>query len=108
MSDAVYAVLGIYTPLEVMFPYVPMFVEAVLIPFRDVIITDGLMQSPPMRITFGAGARRAFKEQYSAARAARRVRTRLPWQADLDDHVPATRSTRRRTPGRRAPRSRSV
>jgi hypothetical protein len=108
MSDAVYGVRGIYTPLEVMFPYVPMFVEAVLVPFRDVIITDGLMQSPPMQISFGGGARRMFKAQYSAARAAAQVRTRLPWQADPEFSVAAARSIERRKPGRRAPRSGSV
>jgi hypothetical protein len=80
MSEGVYGVRGIYTPLDAMFPVVPMFVDAALVPFRDVIITDGLMQSPPMQLTFGGGARRAFKEQYSAARAAGQVRTCLPWQ----------------------------
>lgn len=97
MSEGVYGVRGIYTPLDTMFPYVPMFVEAVLIPFRDVIITDGLMQSPPMQLTFGAGARRAFKEQYSAARAAGQVRTRLPWPADPATDPASPRRTRRRS-----------
>lgn len=82
MSDAVYGVRGIYTPLEMMFPYAPIFVEAVLIPFRDVIITDGLLKTPPMHMTFGGGIRAMFKRQYSAARAAAQVRTRLPWADD--------------------------
>lgn len=98
MNDAVYGVRGIYTPFEVMFPSVPMFVEAVLIPFRNVIITDGLMQSPPMQISFGSGARRAFKEQYSAARAAGRVRTELLSHADPELQSP---STKRRKPSQR-------
>lgn len=106
MSEGVYGVRGIYTPLDAMFPYVPMFVDAVLIPFRDVIITDGLMQSPPMQLTFGAGARRAFKEQYSAARAAGQVRTSLPWQADPERETPAPSTTTRR-PSRRRTRRRS-
>jgi hypothetical protein len=109
MSDAVYGVRGIYTPLEVMFPCVPIFVEAVLIPFRDVIITDGLLQTPPMHMTFGGGIRRMFKGQYSAARAAGEVRMRLPWQAEsLVPIIAAPRSTGRRGIGRRAPRSRSA
>lgn len=106
MGDAVYCVRGIYTPLEMMFPYVPMFVEAVLIPFRDVIITDGLMQSPPMQISFGSGARRAFKEQYGAARAAGRVRTQLPSPTDPELPPAAPPSTKRRKPARRTSRSR--
>jgi len=109
MSDAVYGVRGIYTPLEVMFPDVPMFVQAVLIPFRDVIITDGLLQSYPVQISFGGGARRSFREQYSATRAAGQVRTRLPWDAVSELHTDPTRSTGRRKAAeaqRRAPRSR--
>lgn len=82
MSEHVYGVLGLYTPLEVMLPFVPMYVEAVLIPFRQVIITDGLITSPGTQITFGAGARRLFNAQYSAARATFQIRTTLPWPED--------------------------
>lgn len=78
MSDAVYGVRGIYTPLRVMFPSLPRYVGAVLLPFRDAIITDGLVTTPPMHITFGASVRRTFAAQYSAARAARTIITRLP------------------------------
>lgn len=106
MSDAVYGVRGIYTPLDMMFPYVPMFVEAVLIPFRNVIITDGLMQSPPMQISFGSGARRAFKEQYGAARAAGRVLTQLPSHGNPELPLATPPSTKPRKPARRASRSR--
>jgi hypothetical protein len=106
MSDAVYGVHGIYTPLEVMFPRVPMFVQAVLIPFRDVIIKDGLLQAPPMQISYGGGIRRMFKEQYSSARAAAQIRTRLPWQtAPGASLIAAARSAPRRPTNRRASRS---
>jgi hypothetical protein len=108
MGDEVYAVRGIYTPLAAMFPDVPVFVEAVLIPFRDVIITDGLVLGYPMRITFGGGARRMFKEQYRAARAAGQVQSSLPARADAVAAVAAPptgpRPARRRT---RTARSRS-
>jgi hypothetical protein len=100
------SVRGIYTPLDVMFPYVPMFVEAVLIPFHDAIITDGLMQSPPMHISFGSGARPVFKEQYSAARAAGRVLTQLPSHVDPQPPLTALRSTKRRKSARRVARTR--
>jgi len=105
MSDAVYGVRGIFTPLEVMFPSLPIFVEAVLLPFQDVIITDGLLTTPPMQMTFGGGIRRMFKNQYSTARDARQIRTQLPWIAGAEDPLvpvrssPARRATRRtRTP----------
>lgn len=106
MSDAAYCVRGIYTPLEVMFPYVPMFVEAVLIPFRDVIISDGLLQSPPIQLSFGPGARRMFKREYSAARAAGRVHTQLPAHTRPELALAAPPTTKRRSPARRASRSR--
>jgi hypothetical protein len=79
MGEDVYGVHGIFTPLDVMFPFVPKYVGAVLLPFRDVIITDGLMTSPPMQMTFGPGIRRMFKNQYSRAREDGQIRTRLPW-----------------------------
>jgi hypothetical protein len=101
LKEDAYGVLGIYTPLEVMFPSVPMFVEAVLIPFRDVIITDGLLRSPGIHLTFGGGARRMMNAQYSAARAASQVCTMLPWRADAalarlsHQPKPARKSSRR-------------
>jgi len=104
LHEDVYGVLGIYTPLEVMFPSVPVFVDAVLIPFRDVIITDGLIRSPGVHLTFGGGARRSLNAQYGAARAVSQVRTTLPWQAEA---VTARRSDRPKVAkksGRRRPR----
>lgn len=107
MSDAVYGVRGIYTPLAVMFPDVPMFVEAVLIPFRDVIITDGLIQSYAVHISFGGGMRRLFKEQYSAARVAGLVHTCLPVPVRPGPQ-PAEPVVRRPPTRRRATRARST
>lgn len=78
MSQDVYAVLGIYTPLAELIPFTPMYVQAVLLPFLDVIITDGFLESPPMQINFGAGIRRMFQQQYSTAHAAGQVRRSLP------------------------------
>lgn len=44
-DEKVYQVAGIMSSLEEMFQYAPMplMVEATLIPFRDVIITDGIV-----------------------------------------------------------------
>jgi len=103
MSKGVYAVLGIFTPLAAMFPNVPMFVDAVLIPFRDVIITDGLFQSPAMQISFGAGARRTFNEEYSVSRAASEIRTALPWPADPKPNATLAERKAPRKPSRHRP-----
>jgi len=88
MGDEVYGVHGIFTPLDVMFPSVPNFVGAVLLPFRDVVITDGLMTSPPMQMSFGPGIRRMFKNQYSRAREEGQIRTRLPWLPGSEPTAP--------------------
>lgn len=104
LNENAYGVLGLYTPLEVMFPSVPMFVEAVLIPFRDVIITDGLLRSPGIHISFGGGARRMLNAQYSAARAASEVRTTLPWRADAATARPSHQPKPARKASRRRPR----
>lgn len=68
-----------------------MFVHAVLIPFRDVIITDGLLESPPMQLSFGAGARRMFQDQYRKAHAASLIRTTLLPNVDPSTLVVSTR-----------------
>jgi hypothetical protein len=103
LKEDTYGVVGIYSPLEVMFPYVPVFVEAVLIPFRDVIITDGLLRSPGIHLTFGGGARRMLNAQYSAARAASQVRTTLLWRED----APIPRPSHQPKPARKSSRRRS-
>ena len=63
----VYQVVGIISSLEEMFRYAPMplMIEATLLPFRDVIITDGLIM--PYRIRIGSHMARSLKEEYLAA-----------------------------------------
>jgi hypothetical protein len=82
LNEDAYGVLGIYTPLEVMFPSVPVFVEAVL----------------------GGGARRMLNAQYSAARAASQMRTTLPWRADATTARPSHQPKPMRRSSRRQPR----
>jgi hypothetical protein len=101
MSKHVYGVLGLFTPFAAMLPNVPMFVEATLLPFRDVIITDGIVESPPMQISFGGGARRVFEDQYRTARTSSQIRTSLPWRAELGSHDKASRPKPPRKPGGR-------
>jgi hypothetical protein len=104
LSKSAYAVLGIYTPLEVMLAQVPMYVNAVLLPFRDVIITDGTIESPGLHISFGGGARRIFREQYNEARDDGRIVTALP--APIVPETAAANAVRTVPPKRKRPRSR--
>lgn len=106
LGKGVYAVRGLYTPFGAMFPRVPMYVSAVLIPFGDLITTDGLLQSPPMQLSFGPGMRRMFNAEYSAARAASEVRTALPWRTKAEPQ-PSEPAPSPSAPRRRAPRKAS-
>ena len=64
----VYSVLGLFSAWEDMFDYrpLPVMMEAVLLPFRDKIITDGLVIS--YDIVFGRGAAADFKDTYMNAK----------------------------------------
>ncbi len=67
-DEKVYQVVGIISGLEEMFQYAPMplMVEATLMPFRDVIITDGLIM--PYHLVLGSGVARNLKDVYLAAK----------------------------------------
>ena len=67
-NNSVYLVNGIIDSWEEMFSGIPtpMIVKATLLPFRDVIISDGLVV--PYRVCFGKGAIEAFKETYMNAK----------------------------------------
>ncbi len=76
-GEAVYGVLGLLEPVdEVLAPLEPpVYVEAVLLPFQGQIVYDGLIRK--YNISFGAGARRMFKETYMTAKQNRRIITTL-------------------------------
>ena len=63
-NEEVYQVCGIKSSLEEMFYYAPLslMIEVTLIPFRDVIITDGLIM--PYNILIGRTMARTFKDVY--------------------------------------------
>lgn len=65
-SEKAFAVSGIFDPLEEIFPYPPVFVEAVLIPFKDCIIYDGLIKG--YSIHFGSGIRSNLRDSYEKAK----------------------------------------
>ena len=63
-----YGVVGLYDPLEIVTggAPLPLLVKAVLLPFRDRIIYDGLLNV--YRISFGSGIRSGLNESYSRAK----------------------------------------
>ncbi|MFM7449475.1 MAG: hypothetical protein ACKO24_12865 [Leptolyngbyaceae cyanobacterium] len=67
-NDAVYGVLGLQSDFDEMFypSQLPLLVEAVLLPFKDVIIYDGLLQG--YNIFFGGGISGDLKEIYLRAK----------------------------------------
>ena len=72
-----YGVLGLADPLEeVIGPYLPRLITAVLLPFKGKIIYDGLVSG--YNITFGGGIKRRLNEEYKQAKEAFGIITSLP------------------------------
>ncbi len=71
---SVYMVQGLFSSFEEMFDgwYLPILSEAVLIPFRGKIITDGIVI--PQRIRFGGESTADFKEIYMDAKKNGKIR----------------------------------
>jgi hypothetical protein len=67
-DEKVYQVSGIISSWEEMFPYwpMPLMLEATFMPFKDVIISDGLVM--PYNIVIGGNMARTFKDVYMAAK----------------------------------------
>ena len=65
-------VKGLFSTWAEMLGESPVLLEAVLIPFRDSIISDGLVV--PYRLYFGKGAREDFKEVYMNAKRNHTIR----------------------------------
>ena len=76
-NEEVYQVCGIIASWEEMFYRAPMplIVEATFMPFRDVIISDGLVMS--YNIIIGSGMKRMLKDTYMAAKKSGRIRRSL-------------------------------
>ena len=74
-----YGVLGLADPLEeVIGPYLPRLITAVLLPFKGRIIYDGLVSG--YNITFGGGIKRSLNEEYKEAKEAFGIITSLGGQ----------------------------
>jgi hypothetical protein len=82
-DQTVYAVLGIFDPLEFSAPreLLPVYVKTVLLPFKGRIIYDGLLQ--PHQIYFGSGIRSDLKETYLTAKQNQRIVESL--EADIQE-----------------------
>ena len=76
-NEEVYQVSGIISGWEEMFCGAPMplMVEATFMPFRDVIISDGLVL--PYRVLVGGGMKRMFKDIYMDAKKNDRIHRSL-------------------------------
>lgn len=72
-DNRVYGVLALYDPFQDMFSpkQLPVLVKAVLVPFKDRIVYDGLLQR--YRIFFGSGIRSELREVYLAAKQNGRI-----------------------------------
>lgn len=72
-----YGVLALSQPFEELVgPYLPVLTEAVLLPFKDVIVYDGLMTS--YNISFGPGIRRSLNASFKGAKDRYGMITSLP------------------------------
>lgn len=72
-----YGVLALSQPFEELIgPHLPVLTKTVLLPFRDVIVYDGLISS--YNISFGAGIRRNLNEDFKAAKERHGIVTTLP------------------------------
>jgi hypothetical protein len=66
--ERAYGVVAPNRPFEMMLgPHLPVAIEAVLLPFKDKIVYDGLFASYP--VSFGPGIRRMLREVYARAKA---------------------------------------
>ncbi len=71
-----YGVLGLVSPVEeIVGPRLPVYVQAVLLPFEGRIIYDSLLA--PYPVSFGAGIRRSLREAYRDAQEREGVLTAL-------------------------------
>lgn len=76
-NDSVYLVNGIIDSWEEMFSGIPtpMIIKATLLPFRDVIISDGLVSAFPIR--FGRNMVAEFKNSYITAKMNKTIISRI-------------------------------
>jgi hypothetical protein len=93
-----YGVLGLSTPIEEMVKFpLPVYVQAVLMPFEDQIIYAGLLQS--YAVVFGPGIRARLNQEYRNAREHEGIITalgpaKLPSDAQEERHAMLARNAK--------------
>jgi hypothetical protein len=77
-----YGVLGLYTPLKELIDSsnLPVFVEAILLPFENKIVYDGILS--PSNIIIGKGISRGFDDKYNEAKMRFGIITALPFHPE--------------------------
>jgi hypothetical protein len=77
-----YGVLGLYTPLKELIDSsnLPVSVEAVLLPFENKIVYDGILA--PSKIIIGKGISRVFDNKYNEAKMRFGIITALPFHPE--------------------------
>jgi hypothetical protein len=84
-----YGVLALTQPFEELIgPYLPVLTQTVLLPFKGVIVYDGLLSA--YRISFGPGIRRSLNESYKEAKARHGIVASLP----VSDQPPPPKARR--------------
>jgi hypothetical protein len=92
-----YGVLALTQPLEgLVGPYLPVMTKAVLLPFKDRIVYDGLLSS--YSISFGGGIRRGLSETYQSAKQRLGIVTALPITQAHASTVKASKPRKHRAP----------
>jgi len=86
-----YGVLALSQPFEDLIgPYLPVLTQTVLLPFKGVIVYDGMMSS--YNISFGPGIRRSLNKSFKGAKARYGIVRLLPMSGEpLPPKVPKTR-----------------
>jgi hypothetical protein len=88
-GDTVYGVLGLYEGLEEIIhkSYLPMYVRAVLLPFKSQIIYDGLMQS--YSVFFGGNITAELKGTYLGAKQRGEIVTGFEgvWEKEAEEVI---------------------
>lgn len=73
-----YGVLALVSDFQdIVSQELPVYLKAVLLPFKGQIIYDGILNSYP--VSFGPGIRQDLKERYQEAKARFGIITSLPW-----------------------------
>ncbi len=89
-SPVAYGVTALRQPFEELVgPHLPVMVDAILMPFKDKIVYDGMLNC--FNISFGPGIRRNLYGSYQAAKARLGVVTSLPI---CDSPAPTSRSAK--------------